>query len=308
MLRRAAYRTGILRSHRVACPLIVIGNVTVGGTGKTPFVIWMTRYLQQRGLRVGVVLRGYGGGSTQWPRDVYPDTSPAEVGDEAVLHAQRADIVVAGPDRVAAASRAAERGADVILSDDGLQHYRLARDAEIAVIDAQRELGNRFLLPAGPLREPATRLRETRLIVRTARSDAVPAALVQPNEAVARVRLTHAVSLVTGERRLLSDFAAVHVHAVAGIGNPSAFFSSLRAAGLDIDAHELPDHAALTAADVVFPDAAPVLMTQKDAVKCGEFADGRHWFVELELVLADTDAGKIAMLIDDVLREAGGKR
>jgi tetraacyldisaccharide 4'-kinase len=164
--RRAAYRFGLLRRVRVARPVVVIGNVTVGGTGKTPFAIWLAAQLQAKGMRVGIVLRGYGGSSAQWPRDVRSDTAPEEVGDEAVLLAQRTGaIVVAGPDRVAAAHRAIECGAEIVLSDDGLQHYRLARDREIVVIDGRRGVGNRQLLPAGPLREPVSRLAQADLRV-----------------------------------------------------------------------------------------------------------------------------------------------
>ncbi|HEY5807748.1 MAG TPA: tetraacyldisaccharide 4'-kinase, partial [Povalibacter sp.] len=140
-LRRTAYRAGLLSTSRLDRPVIVVGNITVGGTGKTPFVMWLAQHLRRRGCRVGVVLRGYGGSSTQWPRDVDANTPPSEVGDEAVLHARTFDaIVVAGPDRVAAAARAIERGADIVLCDDGLQHYRLGRDCEIAVIDQRRGL------------------------------------------------------------------------------------------------------------------------------------------------------------------------
>ncbi len=159
-VRRTAYRRGWSQSFRVSRPVIVVGNITVGGTGKTPMTIWLAERLQSRGVRVGIVLRGYGGTSTQWPRDVTNETSAEEVGDEAVLLARRTGrVVVAGPDRVAAANRAIERGAQVIVCDDGLQHYRLVRNLEIAVIDERRGLGNGRLLPAGPLREPPSRLK-----------------------------------------------------------------------------------------------------------------------------------------------------
>ena len=144
--------------------MFVVGNITVGGTGKTPFTIWLAEQLQARGLSVGIVLRGYGGSSSRWPRDVTAESDSVEVGDEAVLLAQRTNaIVVAAPDRVAAARRAIERGAAVVVSDDGLQHYRLGRDCEVAVVDSERQLGNARLLPAGPLREPASRLGQCRL-------------------------------------------------------------------------------------------------------------------------------------------------
>ena len=305
-LRRAAYRLGMLRSRRVGKPVVVVGNVTVGGTGKTPFVIWLAELLQERGLRVGIVLRGYGGGSTHWPRDVRPETPASEVGDEAVLHASRTGaIVVAGPDRVAAATRAIELGADIVLCDDGLQHYRLARDAEIAVVDAQRGLGNRLLLPAGPLREPASRLKTVDLLVSTHRSGVSP---TQGSSIVTSARLGDAICLRSGERRALKSFAGAPLHAIAGIGNPQAFFDSLRAQGLQIDGRALPDHAALTHADIEFGDQAPVLMTEKDAVKCRSLADERHWAVRLDLDVSDADRSRVLALIDRVMGASGRTR
>lgn len=307
-LRRAAYRGGLLRSIRVARPTIVIGNITVGGTGKTPFVIWLATLLQAKGLRVGIVLRGYGGTSPQWPRDVEGGTSSEEVGDEAVLLAARTGaIVVAGPDRVAAARRVIERGADVVLSDDGLQHYRLARDIEIAVMDGYRGLGSGLLLPVGPLREPASRLKSVDLLVRTQRVSAArdaaadAASGIASRQVVVKARLADAVSLRTGERRALETFRCGPVHALAGIGNPAAFFSALEDAGLAVDARALPDHAALTREDIRFADDAPVLMTEKDAVKCRAIADERHWAVRLETQMSESDAALVSSLIDGVL-------
>ncbi|HEY6644912.1 tetraacyldisaccharide 4'-kinase [Povalibacter sp.] len=301
-LRRAAYRVGLLRSHTVGKPVLVIGNITVGGTGKTPFVIWLTEWLQARGIQVGIVLRGYGGRSTHWPRDVHADTSAEEVGDEAVLHASRTGaIVVAGPDRVAAATRAIERGAAIVLCDDGLQHYRLARDGEIAVMDSQRGLGNRWLLPAGPLREPASRLNTVDLIVSTQRSDAGRMASGGATSVTATARLADAIALRSGERRALSSFAGSPVHAVAGIGNPQAFFDGLRQAGLSVEGRALPDHAAFSRADIEFGDQAPVLMTEKDAVKCRDLADHRHWAVRLDIDVAEADLARVEALLERVM-------
>lgn len=296
--RRAAYRLGWLRSQRVGAPVIVIGNITVGGVGKTPFTIWLASQLAARGLRVGIVLRGYGGGAREWPYDVTSATAPEEVGDEPVLLARRTDaIVAAAPDRVAAARRAVARGAQVVLADDGLQHYRLARDVEIAVIDEQRELGNSRLLPAGPLREPRTRLDSVDLIVWTRRG----AVGVDKKGVTAIARIREAVSLATGEVKALETFTGRTVHALAAIGNPTAFFDALRAVGVSIDAHPLPDHAALTADSVRFADDAPVLMTEKDAVKCRAFADHRLWAVRLELDMTAEDQARVHALIDRAL-------
>jgi len=314
-VRRAAYRNGWFRSFRVSRPVIVVGNVTVGGTGKTPMTIWLAEQLRSRGVQVGIVLRGYGGRSAHWPRDVQPDTAWEEVGDEAVLLAQRTQaLVVAGPDRVAAAKRAIERGAEVVLCDDGLQHYRLARDGEIAVIDERRGLGNGRLLPAGPLREPAGRLAQVDLKVLTRRSGGVERPAAFANAMVATPVLGDAISIATGERRSLQSFAGSRVHAVAGIGNPQAFFDSLTNLGLTVQAHPLPDHAPLTVADISFADEAPVLMTQKDAVKCRAGALGnrplenrplenrpmrnRLWAVHLDIAISPADAQAVAGLID----------
>lgn len=305
-LRRAAYRRGWSQSFRVTRPVIVVGNITVGGTGKTPLTIWLAEQLHSRGLRVGVVLRGYGGTSTQWPRDVTSETSADEVGDEAVLLATRTNaLVVAGPDRVADAKRAIERGAQVILCDDGLQHYRLARDLEIAVIDERRGLGNGRLLPSGPLREPATRLNSVDLKVLTRRSGSSQTSAAIPNAVVATPVLGEAVSLGTGERRSLQSFVGARVHAIAGIGNPQAFFDALSALGLTVDPHPLPDHARLTQADLSFADGAPVLMTEKDAVKCRPGADASRlancWAVRLDIAMTEADAQAIHRLIDRAL-------
>lgn len=326
--RRAAYRYGLLRCVRVARPVIVVGNISVGGTGKTPLVIWLAEQLQSRGKRAGIILRGYGGRAAQWPLDVNPDTSVAEAGDEAVLLAERTGaIVVAGPDRVAAARRAIDLGADVVLSDDGLQHYRLARDCEIAVIDAERGLGNGWLLPAGPLREPASRLRSVALVVRNQRPSAPPEdaaaasssagaagkedngvfdrlgnAMRTPHRITIRARLVQAIALVSGEIRPLESFRGAQVHAVAGIGNPQSFFDALRLAGLRVHARALSDHAAFSQAELEFGDQAPVLMTEKDAVKCRSRADTRHWAVRLAIEVDAADTARVVTLLDDVLR------
>jgi tetraacyldisaccharide 4'-kinase len=298
-LRRSAFRIGLLRSLGVGRPVIVVGNVSVGGTGKTPLVIWLAEFLQAQGATVGVVTRGYGGAATSWPQVVTRDSRAEDVGDEAVLIATRTGaVVVAGPDRVATARRAIELGATVIVSDDGLQHYRLARDCEIAVIDANRRLGNGWLLPAGPLREPAARLQRVDLVVATQRgANAYPKLM---GEIAVDHTIADAQCITTGERRALSSFAGAAVHAVAAIGNPDAFFAMLRAHGLQIDARALPDHAKFSANDVSFPDQAPVLMTEKDAVKCRGFANDRHWAVRLDVTFNAADVVRIA----ETLRKA----
>jgi tetraacyldisaccharide 4'-kinase len=285
-IRGYAFRLGILRSVRISKPLIVVGNISVGGTGKTPLVIWITNELAQRGYRPAVITRGYRGESTTWPMRVSADSDPRLAGDESVLIAQQTTaIVVAGPDRVADAREAIACGANVVVSDDGLQHYRLARDFEIAVVDSARGFGNGRLLPAGPLREPVSRINSVNALAVTCRGDAPERRdeMAHWNPILIRSSVGAARSLITNESRALSQFKGTRVHAVAGIGNPRAFFAGLRTHGLEVVEHPMRDHAALTAADIRFGDSAPVFMTEKDAVKCRAFADERCWVVPLML-------------------------
>jgi tetraacyldisaccharide 4'-kinase len=304
-LRRTLYQRGLLHPQSVAVPVVVVGNLTVGGTGKTPVSAWLAQEFARRGRRVGVVLRGYGGQGISQPVVVTSASNPADVGDEALLHALRGpQVVVAGADRVAAARLAVERGADIIVCDDGLQHLRLARDVEIAVVDAERGLGNGMLLPAGPLREPAARLANVYALVLTDRGSDRARKVVErpPRTVTARLRSGEAVNLRSGERRALAGFRNAPVHTVAGIGHPQAFFDSLRDAGLDIEVHAIGDHVALDPDALPFPHGATVLMTEKDAVKCRGFAEAGWWFVELEVFIGDADA---AALIEGILERAG---
>ena len=304
-VRGSLYRVGLLRVQRVSAPVVVVGNITVGGTGKTPVAAWLARRIGLRGHKVGVVLRGYGGRASGPPQVVTSGSDPAEVGDEAVLHALRGPhVVVAGADRVAAARQAIEAGAEIVVCDDGLQHLHLGRDCEIAVVDAARGLGNRQLLPAGPLREPPGRLERVHAVVFTQRGARAepPLRLRRPMTVEARLHLGDAVNLRSGERRSLDRFQGRRLHAVAGIGNPEAFFAALRAAGLDCTTHALADHAALDAAALPFPATATVLMTEKDAVKCRSFAAADWWFVELGVGLERTAADELVAL---VLERAG---
>jgi tetraacyldisaccharide 4'-kinase len=315
--RRGFYRRALLSTGRVDAPVIIVGNITVGGTGKTPLVIWLATRLRERGWQPGVVLRGYRGQGTDWPRRVSATDDPRLAGDEAVLIARHAGaLVVADPDRVRAARHAIELGADIVLSDDGLQHYRLARNCEIAVLDAERMLGNGLALPAGPLREPASRLATVDFVAFNQRAglDAgagvgLAAAVGRPREDVVlfSVRAGPVRSITTGEHRALFDFRDRPVHAVAGIGHPAAFFAALEAAGLTIHRHAPGDHAALTAADFEFGDDAPVLMTEKDAVKCSAFADRRFWAVTSELDVEAADAARLLAVIEARASEQGAR-
>jgi len=311
-LRRQAFTTGLLHSERLPRPIIVIGNLTVGGTGKTPLVIWLAHQLQLRGRRVGIITRGYGGRSSVWPQQVTASSDPLQVGDEAVLIATETQaIVVAGADRIAAARMAINQGAELILSDDGLQHYRLQRDMEVAVVDSSRMLGNGWPLPAGPLREPASRLRTVDVVLinhRPAEPDhaaSIDQTAIDPaiDECAPGFRVVPGLlrNLVTGEHRPLDAFAGRRVHVVTAIGNPSAFIRSLQALQLVIDARQLRDHAALMLADVTFNDALPVLMTGKDAVKCRAFAGPQHWAVGAEVVMDTQAAAELLECVEQAI-------
>jgi tetraacyldisaccharide 4'-kinase len=297
--RRECYRRGWLEAIELPVPVIVVGNLSVGGTGKTPFIIWLADHLLRRGLRVGIVTRGYRGRAQHWPRSVAPDSDPREVGDEPVLLARRTRCAVAaGPDRVAAARHLlAAAPVDVLLSDDGLQHYRLARQIEIAVVDGARGMGNGLCLPAGPLREPVERLREVDAIVVNGGSWGHAGVFR------ARAAITSVYRVRDGAPGTLESFAKQTVHAVAGIGNPQRFFDLLEDAGLEVDAHPLADHAELTAESLRFDDGAPVLMTEKDAVKCETFAPDSAWCVTVDLAF---DADPAARLLRVVTASLGG--
>lgn len=288
--RRWSYRIGVKKPHRLNVPVIVVGNLTVGGTGKTPLVIWLARFLRAQGYHPGLIARGYGGKAAHWPQTVTADSNPAQVGDEPVLlvRATGCPMVVA-PDRVAAArALLAENDCNVIISDDGLQHYALGRDIEIAVIDGERRFGNGHCLPAGPLREPASRLSGVDLIVANGAAMAGEYAL--------RVEADDAVNLVSGERHALEHFRAQPVHAIAGIGHPARFFNALRETGLSIETHAFPDHHAYRPDDLAFGDAA-LLMTEKDAVKCHDFARPNFWSVGTRVGLPDDFGARVLALL-----------
>jgi tetraacyldisaccharide 4'-kinase len=301
-VRRQAYERGWVKSHSVGRPVIVVGNLTVGGTGKTPLTIWLANHLRQRGYDVGLLSRGYGreqGGL----RMVTSDSSWEEVGDEPlILHRRTGCITLVASDRVAGARALAERGAKVILADDGLQHLRMRRDCEIVVIDGARGLGNGRMLPAGPLRESGSRVRAADALVVNGGTEGEPVRGVPPKLAAAalRMRLQSAQARqVAGSRQEqpLEAFRGRPVHAVAGIGNPQRFFADLRARGLELIEHPFPDHHALSAADLDFGDGLAVLMTEKDAVKYRQAALSRHWYVPVEADFSQADSHRLLWLV-----------
>ncbi len=289
-IRRALYLAGLLRSTRMPVPVIVVGNLTVGGTGKTPLVLWLAEALLRRGRHPGIVSRGFGT-ARGVPRRVVPGDDAAAAGDEPLLLAEKSGCPVwIGADRASAARAllAANPRCDVILSDDGLQHYRLARDFEIAVHDS-RGLGNGLLLPAGPLREPPGRKVDA-----TVCNGAVPA----PGAYQMRLRPAGFYRLDSpGTDVPVEHLARQRLHAVAGIGNPQRFFSELAQIGLDFTAHAFADHHVFRPQDLAFGDCDLVLMTEKDAVKCRGI--GRRDLVALRVV-AEVDPALVELVLDRI--------
>ncbi|MDP9083454.1 MAG: tetraacyldisaccharide 4'-kinase [Pseudomonadota bacterium] len=289
--RRFLYGRHLRKSIQLPCPVIVVGNVSVGGTGKTPLVCWLTARLQELGMKPGVVTRGYGGSSRN-VQLIGASDDPNVVGDESILLARRTGVPVAvGRDRPAASQLLVNAGCNVIVSDDGLQHYALARDCEIVVIDGDRRFGNGWLLPAGPLRESPGRLTAADAVVVNGGRALLEGALSM------RLEAKSALPLGGGAARLLDDFAGESVHAIAGIGNPDRFFNMLRAHGIEVTGHPLPDHMRLLVGDISFADERLVLMTEKDAVKCGAIAGSRHWCVPVTAVF---DGGESNVLLNIV--------
>ncbi|MGE4457885.1 MAG: tetraacyldisaccharide 4'-kinase [Stenotrophomonas sp.] len=288
-LRRGLYRRGWLRGRQVPVPVIVVGNITAGGTGKTPLTIALVERLREAGWKPGVASRGYGrddAGSARW---ITPELAPELAGDEPLLIAWKTGVPVrVDRDRVAAARALLEAGCDVVVCDDGLQHYRLARDIEIEVVDAQRRYGNGLLMPAGPLREPVARARDCDFRVVNL-GQASDAGEVPPGagfgEWTMRLRIDSARPLRGGRERSLQGFAGQRVHAVAGIAHPQRFFQMLRTRGIGVVPHAFADHHRYQASDLFFGSELPVLMTEKDAVKCKAFATDWHYAVPLQAEL-----------------------
>ena len=283
-VRVSFYRRGWQRSVHLPVPVIVVGNISVGGTGKTPLVLWLAERLRVVGYRPGIISRGYGGNSKR-PRAVLADSDAALYGDEPVLFARASGCPVwTGKNRVATARAllAANPQCNVIISDDGLQHYRLARDVEIAVVDGTRGHGNGWLLPAGPLREPVTRLHSVdAVVVRGLAPDSLMGSLHSPFTMTlepAKLRNLHDANRTLAFKSLKGK----RVHAVAGIGNPQQFFDTLTQLGIAHTPHAYADHHAYSAADIAFEACDAVVMTEKDAVKCERYASDDHWALQAE--------------------------
>ena len=282
--KRERFLAGQGEVYKAPVPVVVVGNITIGGTGKTPLILWMIEHCHRRGLRVGVVSRGYGAKPPSLPWRVTAEQSAAEAGDEPLLIVQRSGVpLMIDPDRSRAVQALLDsEPLDLILSDDGLQHYRLARDLELVLIDAARGLGNRRCLPAGPLREPVERLQSVDALLYSGASadrDDGYASQLQPSALV---------NLRSGERQELDFFPAGQaIHAVAGIGNPQRFFNTLEGLHWRPVTHAFADHAVFSAQALTFSPALPVVMTEKDAVKCRSFAADDWWYLAVDAVPSD---------------------
>jgi len=298
---RRAYLQSRYQAQPFTVPVVVVGNIAVGGTGKTPLIIRLVHSLQAEGIRPGIVSRGYGGQPSKLPRKVSVDSSAQEFGDEPVLIAREANCpVVVDSDRVAAVEFLLDEFAvDVVLSDDGLQHYRMHRDLEIAVLDARRGLGNGQCLPAGPLREPPGRLADVDFIVCNGVAESSSPFLSAPTSTSLismTLQPTFFRHLRSGQRVAANSWTGSRsVHAVAGIGNPERFSATLTSLGLEPQLHPFPDHHPFMQADLEFGDDLPVVMTSKDAVKCEAFAPDNVWVLE---VAADVDSSLVQAIKD----------
>ncbi|MGU3413701.1 tetraacyldisaccharide 4'-kinase [Enterobacteriaceae bacterium C34A] len=286
---RLSYRLGIKKAWRAPVPVVVVGNLTAGGNGKTPVAIWLVEQLQQQGIRVGVVSRGYGGKAEHYPLLLNAQTTPAEAGDEPVLIYQRTGAPVAvSPSRTEAVQALLKaHNLQIIITDDGLQHYRLARDIEIVVIDGVRRFGNGWWLPAGPMRERASRLKSVNAVI-------VNGGVPRAGEIPMQLSPGLAVNLKTGEKRSVS--ALTDVVAMAGIGHPPRFFATLEQCGVrPVKTVALADHQALVAADVqaLTSHQQTLVMTEKDAVKCRHFAQDNWWYLPVDATFDDDSAPRL---------------
>lgn len=285
------------RAQSLPVPVVVVGNITLGGTGKTPMIIALVRYLQAQGLRPGVISRGYGGTAPAYPYPVTATSPVSESGDEPLLIALETGCpVMVGANRIAAATQLIRNHqCDIVLSDDGMQHYKLSRQWEICLLDGARLLGNGLCLPAGPLREGPRRLQHVDSVVLNGTPQPSPqldqVLKLSPSPVhTMQLRPAHWCNLLTGERRTLAelDFSgAAVVNAISGIGNPERFFTTLRELGIAVRGRAFPDHYAFSAEDLAYVGSKPLLMTAKDAVKCQSFAQPDWWYLSVEADLSE---------------------
>jgi tetraacyldisaccharide 4'-kinase len=297
-IRKSAYQLGILKSCRLPVPVIVVGNITVGGNGKTPVVMWLVEQLRSHGYQPGVVSRGYGG-SSKLPTSVNAHSNTAEVGDEPVLIASRCDCPVwVGTNRLRVATELLKAHPDcnIIVSDDGLQHYALKRDVEIVVTQPEQRTEKLRLLPAGPLREPLTRLKTVDAIV----SNGEKSRSEHSNPTTFEMQLIgeQFYNLLDNNiKASAADFKHKTIKAIAGIGKPVRFFEHLNKLGMDFSSASFDDHYAYTAQDLARMECDVLIMTEKDAVKCKAFAQPHHWVLPVQ---ASIDAGLMPLILNKI--------
>jgi tetraacyldisaccharide 4'-kinase len=298
-LRRGLYRFGVFQTQRVPVPVIVVGNIVAGGVGKTPVTLFLVEALKRRGYTPGIVSRGHGRDDVAAMVEVEANSDPTQVGDEPLLLARRSGCpVFVARDRVAAARALVAKGVDVVVADDGLQHYRLGRDYELCIVDGERGLGNGWLIPAGPLRERAGRLASVDAVL--VNGEARHSSLHKIDAPSFHYRAMKARRLDGSEERSLAAFSDQPLQAVAGIGNPTRFFRMLESFGLAVTAQPLRDHASFDPTSL--RGDGPVLMTEKDAVKLSPLRDERLWFVPVDLELDPDAATGLLDSIDEVCR------
>ena len=295
--RKKLYSIGLLKSYQIKCPVVIVGNISVGGVGKTPMVIWLVNKLQSQGLKVGVVSRGYGGKREHEPLLVIPQTSAKASGDEALLIARHTNApVYVGKNRVKAAKKLVlDYRVDIIISDDGLQHYALKRDLEIVLIDANYGLGNEKLLPAGPLREEKSRLDKVDIVVYKGLKKEAHYFEYEPLMVYELGRIKN--------QKPIESFRNQHINAIAGIAHPDSFFTLLANQGLAIIKNPLDDHEELTEAHFKFDNNDPIFITEKDAVKCHDLKLKNVWVVVLKLVVKQQTKDALLALIKGVMKK-----
>ena len=314
--RRVGYQLGLLKQVKLPVPVVIVGNIGIGGNGKTPLTLYLVEKLSEQGIKVGVVSRGYGSKAPHYPYQVCAKSSAEQAGDEPLLIFQRTGVnVVIGADRVAGCQLLIEQGCELIIADDGLQHYRLARDFEFVVVDGKRLFGNGLLLPAGPLRESKSRIKSADCVVVNGESSwqekiagsTLPILTMQLSaNRVVNVKAGVSVELSKFLRQNIAKGEAVN--AIAGIGDPERFFNTLKQYGFVVAiAKGFIDHQAYAIEDLQqFPDDMPLLMTEKDAVKCADFAQENYWYLPIDAVFSkNTSADAINQIINEIAALTG---
>ncbi len=305
MIRRASYTAGIFKIQKLPVPVIVVGNITAGGSGKTPLVIWLAEFLRNNGYQPGVISRGYGREGDE-TREVSAQSQATDVGDEPLLIFRRAICpVVVGRNRVEAAQTLLEKNpqVNVIISDDGLQHYKLTRAMEICVVDGARGFGNGMLIPAGPLRETTARLHLVDAIIVNGgeKNNVIKSNSYKSSMHLAGAQFLHLKN--TQPPATAENFTGKNIHALAGIGNPARFFAHLKSLGLQFTEHTFSDHYGFSAKDIAFENAEVILMTEKDAVKCGSFATEQCWSLAVSAQL-DHSFGELVLARMKLMKES----